>query len=94
VKLEFSELDDPRLEPKGIVSETTTLVVGIIRGTEVNAVPSLSRVIISRRMRWAGQVARMGESRVVYRVVVGKPEGKKQLGRPRRREENNINIEL
>jgi hypothetical protein len=68
--------------------------VGIIRGTEVNAVPSLSRVIISRRMRWAGQVAHMGEGRVVYRVVVGEPEGKKQLGRPSHREEDNINIEL
>jgi hypothetical protein len=39
----------------------------------------------SRRMRWAGHVARMGEERKVYKVLVGKPEGKRQLGRPRRR---------
>ena len=43
------------------------------------------RVIKSRRMRWAGHVARMGEEREVYRVLVGKPEGRKPLGRPRRR---------
>ena len=43
------------------------------------------RVIKSRRMRWAGHVAHMGEERVVYRVLVGKPEGKRPLGRPRRR---------
>ena len=47
--------------------------------------PNIVRVITSRRMRWAGHVARMGEERVAYRVVVGKPEGKRQLGRPRRR---------
>ena len=40
------------------------------------------RVIKSRRMRWAGNVARMGERRVVYRVLVGKPEGKRSLGDP------------
>jgi len=66
----------------------------IIRGTEVSALPSLSRVIVSRRMRWAGQVARMGERRVVYRFMVGKHKGKTQLGRPRRRWDDNINIEL
>jgi hypothetical protein len=43
------------------------------------------RVIKSRRMRWAGHVARMGEDRGVHRVLVGKPEGKSPLGRPRRR---------
>ena len=42
-------------------------------------------VIKSRRMRWAGDVARMGERRGVYSVLVGKPEGKRPLGRPRRR---------
>jgi hypothetical protein len=94
VKLELSEIYDHRLEPIRAVSDTTTLVVCIIRGTEVSAPPSLSRVIISRRMRWAGQVACMGEKRIVYRVVVGKPEGKMQLGRPRHRWEDNINIEL
>jgi hypothetical protein len=51
-------------------------------------------VIKSRRMRCAGPVARMGERRSVYRVLVGKPEGKRQLGRPRRRWEDNIKIDI
>jgi hypothetical protein len=46
--------------------------------------PNIVRVIRSRRMRWAGHVARMGEGRGVYRVLVGRPEGKSPLGRPRR----------
>jgi len=49
-------------------------------------------VINPRRMRWAGHVARWG--RGVYRTLVGKPEGKRQLGRPRRRREDNINKDL
>ena len=52
------------------------------------------RVIKSRRMRWAGHVARMVEGRGVYRVLVGKPEGKRPLGRPRRRWEDNIKMDL
>jgi len=52
------------------------------------------RVIKSRRMRWAGHVARMGEGRGVYRVLVGKPEGRRPLGRPRRRWEDNIRMDL
>jgi hypothetical protein len=44
---------------------------------------SIIRVIMSRRMRWAGRVARMGEKRNAYRLLVGKPEGKRPLGRPR-----------
>jgi hypothetical protein len=51
-------------------------------------------VIKSRRMRWAGHIARMGEERVVYRVLVGKPEGKRPLGRPKRRWEGNIKMDL
>jgi hypothetical protein len=47
--------------------------------------PNIVRVIKSKRMGWAGHVARMGEGRVVYRVLVGRPEGKRPLGRPRRR---------
>jgi len=46
--------------------------------------PNIVRVIKSRRMRWAGQVARMGERRGVYRILVGNPEGNRPLGRPRR----------
>jgi hypothetical protein len=48
----------------------------------------------SRRMRWAGHVARMGEERNVYKVLVGKPEGKRPLGRPRRRFEDGIRMDL
>jgi hypothetical protein len=47
--------------------------------------PSIIRIIMSRRMRWAGNVARIGEKRNAYRLLVGKPEGKRPLGRPRRR---------
>jgi hypothetical protein len=47
--------------------------------------PSIIRIIKLRRMRWAGHVVRMGEKRNVYRLLVGKPEGKRPLGRPRRR---------
>ena len=52
--------------------------------------PIIVRVIKSRSMRWAGHVARMEERRVVYRVIVVKPEGKRPLGIPRRRWEDNI----
>jgi len=52
------------------------------------------RVIKSRKMRWAGYVADMGEGRGVHRVLVGKPERKRPLGRPRRRWENNIKMDL
>jgi hypothetical protein len=44
--------------------------------------PSTIKILKSRRMRWAGHVARMGERRNVYRLLVGKPEGKRPLGRP------------
>ncbi|KAJ4434159.1 hypothetical protein ANN_16479 [Periplaneta americana] len=56
--------------------------------------PDIIRNIKSRRLRWAGHVARMGESRNVYRVLVGRPEGKRPLGRPRRRWEDNIKMDL
>jgi hypothetical protein len=56
--------------------------------------PNIVRVITSRRMRWAGHVARMGEERGVYRILVGKPEGRRPLGRPRRRWEDNIRMDL
>ena len=55
--------------------------------------PSIVRVIKSRRMRWVGHVARMGERRGAFRVLVGKPEGKRPLGRPRRRWEDNIRMD-
>jgi hypothetical protein len=52
------------------------------------------RVVKSRRLRWDGHVARMGEERGVHRVLVGKPEGKRKFGGPRRRWEDNIKIDL
>jgi PAS domain-containing protein len=52
---------------------------------DLYSLPNLVRVIKSRRLRWAGHVARMGEGRGVYRVLVGKPKGKRPLGRPRHR---------
>jgi hypothetical protein len=56
--------------------------------------PSIIRIIKSMRMGWAGHVARMGEKRNAYRVLVGKPEGKRPLGRPRRRWVGNIKMDL
>jgi len=56
--------------------------------------PNIVRVIKSRRMRWAGKVARMGEERGVYRVLVGKPVGKRPLGKPRCRWVDNIRMDL
>jgi len=56
--------------------------------------PNIVRVIKSRRMRWAGNVARMGEERGVYRVLVGQLEGRRPLGRPRRRWVDNIRMDL
>ena len=52
---------------------------------DLYSLPNIVRVVKSRRMRWAGHEARMGEDRGVHRVLVGKPEGKRPLGRPRRR---------
>jgi hypothetical protein len=56
--------------------------------------PNILRVIKSRSMRWAGHVARMEDERGVYRVLVGKPEGKRPLGRPRRRWNGNIKMDI
>jgi hypothetical protein len=54
----------------------------------------LWRFRLSRRMRWAGHVARMGEGRGAYRILVGRPEGRSPFGRPRRRWEDNIKMDL
>jgi hypothetical protein len=61
---------------------------------DLYSLPNIVRVVKPRRMRWAGEVARMGEDRGVHRVLVGKPEGKRPLGRPRRRLEDNIKMDL
>jgi hypothetical protein len=55
---------------------------------------NIDRVIKSRRTRWVGHVARMGEGRCIYRVLDGRPDGKRPLGRPRRRWEDNIKTDL
>ena len=62
--------------------------------SDLYSLPNIVRVVKSRRMRWAGHVARVGEGRGVHRVLVGKPEGKRPLGRPRHRWEDNIKIDL
>jgi hypothetical protein len=56
--------------------------------------PSIIRMIKSRRMRWAGHVADLGEKRNAYSILVGKPEGRRPLGRPRRRWVDNIKMDL
>jgi transcription termination factor 2 len=61
---------------------------------DLYSLPNIVRVVTSRRMRWAGHVARMEEGRVVHRVLVGKPEKTRPLGRPRRRWEDNIKRDL
>jgi hypothetical protein len=61
---------------------------------DLYSLPNIVRVVKSRRMRCEGHVARMGQDRAVHRVLVGKPEGKRPLGRPRRRWEDNINMDL
>ena len=61
---------------------------------DLYSLPNNVRVVKKRRMRWAGHMARMGEGRGVRRVLVGKPEGKRPLRRPRRRWEDNIKMDL
>ena len=62
--------------------------------SDLYSLPNIVRVVKSRRMRWAGHVAHLGEGRGVHRVLVGKPEGKRPLGRPRRRWEDNSKMDL
>jgi hypothetical protein len=87
---------NPHLGPRGsgsceiIVSDDKKLSNVIV----CTSSPNIVRVVKSRRMRWAGHVARMGEDRGMHRVLVGKPEGKRPLGRPRRRWEDNIKMDL
>jgi hypothetical protein len=62
--------------------------------SDLYSLPHIMQVVKSRRMRWTGHVARMGEGRGVHRVLVGKPDGKRPLGRPRSRWEDNIKMDL
>jgi hypothetical protein len=61
---------------------------------ELYCSPNIVRVIKSRRMRWTGYAVRMGEGRCMYSVLVGKPEGKRPLRRPRHRWEDNIKMDI
>jgi hypothetical protein len=68
-----------------------------LRNEELNHLyssPNIIRVTKSKRMRWARHVARMGEERDAYRILVGRPEGRRPLGRPRRRLEDDIKMDL
>ena len=85
-------MDNLNLKRDGVTGEWTKL-----HNEELNDLyssPNIVLVIKSRRMRWAGHVARMEEGRGVHKVLVGKPEGKRALGRPRRRWEDNIKMDL
>jgi hypothetical protein len=70
------------------------IVVTVIIIMVVIANYNLSLTCKSRRMRWVGHVVRMEEGRNIYRALVGRPEGKRPLGRPRRRWEDNIKMDL
>jgi len=61
---------------------------------DLYSLPNIVRVVKSRRMRWAGHVASMGDGRVVHRVLVGKHAGERPLGRPRHRWDDNIKMDL
>ena len=76
-----------------IIGPTRDEVTGEWRRLQYSS-PSIVRVIKSRRMRWAGHVARMGGERGVYSVLLGKPEGRRPLGKPRRRWVDNIRMDL
>jgi len=70
------------------------ILTRVLQLNDLYSSPSIVRVIKSRRTRWVGHVARMLERRGVYRVLVVKSEGKRQLGRPRSRWEDNIKMDL
>jgi hypothetical protein len=61
---------------------------------DMYSLANIVRVVRSRRMRWVGHVARMGEGRGVHRVLMGRPEGRRPLGRPRHRWEDNIKMDI
>ncbi|KAJ4439104.1 hypothetical protein ANN_15061 [Periplaneta americana] len=83
--------DSSRYSTSGSVSNDSSDGSSISGGYRSNSINNTSS---GRRLRWAGHVARMGESRNAYRVLVGRPEGKRPLGRPRRRWEDNIKMDL
>ena len=84
-------------EPFCTFRKNNLVLCYILHNEELNDLycsPNIVRVIKSRIMGWAGHVARVGEERGVYRVLVGKPEGRRPLGRPRRRWADNIRMDL
>jgi hypothetical protein len=93
-----------KTECKRPTSRIAVLCIALLSGTfrtvcveilhKLYSSPSIITIIKSRSMRWAGHVARMGEKRNAYRILVGKPKGKKPLGRPRRRWVDNIKMDL
>jgi len=70
------------------------MVVNNVELNDLYSSPNIVRVIKWRRMRWAGHMVCMVEERGVYRVLVGKPEGKRPMGRPRRRWVDNVRMDL
>ena len=81
----------------GAKRDEITGEIGKLRNAKLHALyfsPNIIRNLKSRRLRWAGHVARMEQSRNAYKVLVGNPEGKRPLGRPRRRWEDNIKMDL
>jgi len=77
--------------------DEVTLVWGKLHNVELNDLyspPNFVQVMKSRRMRWTGHTSSVGEGRGMYRVLVGKPEGKRPMGRPRHRWEDNIKMDL
>jgi len=93
--LDSSFINTPSVKMLG--PQTICLPYNFVNNEELSdlySLPNIVRVVKSRRMRWAGHVARIGQGRGVYRVLVGKPEEKRPLGRPRRRWEDNIKMEL
>ena len=87
-------LIDPHIMRNCSVSWSWCVRNGKFIHSDLYSSPNIVWVIKSRRMRWAGHVAHMEEGRGVHRVLVGKPEGKRPLGRPRCRWEDNIKMDL
>ena len=85
---------NPSVRPSFIIASCVDPFLHNEELIDLHSLPNIVRVVKSRRNRWAGHVARMGEGRGVHRVLIGKPEGKRPLGRPRRRWEDNIKMDL
>ena len=83
-----------RFTSSSYLNDLTSITANDEELNDLYSLPNIVRVVKSRRMRWAGHVAHMGEDRDMHRVLVGKPEGKRPLGRPRRRWEDNIKMDL